>query len=85
MTTTRDDILAALRAAPAVSDVTPEQLLDRYDTEVLAEAVARLMARADELSALADEEMSREQADLAQEWYEAAEIVRRLIPAGGAR
>jgi hypothetical protein len=34
----RHDILTALRAAPAVGDLTPEQLLARYRAEVLAEA-----------------------------------------------
>jgi acyl-CoA reductase-like NAD-dependent aldehyde dehydrogenase len=48
------------------------------DAEVLNQAVAKLRERAGELSELAEEKMSRALEERAQEWHEAADLVRRL-------
>lgn len=54
----RDDILAGLRAAESgsVGDETPEQLLDAYRAEVLAEAADWLVRKAHEYHSLRGKE-----------------------------
>lgn len=85
---TRDDILAGLRAAAPVGDLTPEQLLDQHTAEVrqavLLQAEARLRNRAGELSQLAEEEMRRDLEEQAQEWHDAATAVAELVDAAPA-
>ncbi|MFJ1993052.1 hypothetical protein [Streptomyces asiaticus] len=53
-------------------------LLAARDAEVLRQVVTKLRERAGELSELAEEKMSRALEERAQEWHEAAELVRRM-------
>lgn len=88
----REAAIQAVKDHPSTTFMAPyESLADAVLTaaaplvraEVLREAEARLRQRAAELSADAEEEMRRDLEELAQEWHEAADVVRRMVKESG--
>lgn len=79
--TARENLYAfAMRGkehSPTNSEEASARIND-YRAAALAEAVAALQGRAQELSTEAEEEMRRDLEETAQEWHRAAELVARL-------
>lgn len=69
------DSVAGLRGTPLGEAA---QLLDAYRAAVVAEVVAALQSKAQELSAEAEEEMRRDLEEEAQVWHEAAGVAAKL-------
>ncbi|MFI0822299.1 hypothetical protein ACH4TX_42000 [Streptomyces sp. NPDC021098] len=84
MTNARDELYDYATApfketgAPEIVQNHVSKLIAARDAEVLRQAVTKLRERAGELSELAEEKMSRALEERAQEWHEAAELVRRM-------
>lgn len=68
--------------SPANSERASEKI-DAYRAAVIAEVMAALQSKAQELSAEAEQEMRRDLEDQAQVWHDAADVARRLKRAKG--